>query len=267
MATTAGQPLGRKRITRNGRDGAVARMRGGAERWLEAERDQLILWLPVALGLGIAAWFALPDRAQWVAFLLASAALGLGALAASDGGRLMRALAVAGLAMALGCALAWWRAERVAAPVLARPAVVTFTGDVERVDMLPAREMVRVWLRVPDAAAQGLPPRIRVNVATPDAPTLDSTPGVWVPRSSTRPDIPSGYVSREGRLQSHAHTHAESSRRLRYASLHPPASWVIRPTNAETRGEFRTAARLLRNTRRNPDVALLGLQPGESMMG
>lgn len=170
MATTAGQPLGRKRITRNGRDGAVARMRGGAERWLEAERDQLILWLPVALGLGIAAWFALPDRAQWVAFLLASAALGLGALAASDGGRLMRALAVAGLAMALGCALAWWRAERVAAPVLARPAVVTFTGDVERVDMLPAREMVRVWLRVPDAAALGLPPRIRVNIATPDAP-------------------------------------------------------------------------------------------------
>src|SRR4051812_22944013 len=95
---------------------AVDSVRTAVERWLEAERDQLVLWIPVVLGLGISGWFILPDRTQWIAFLLASGALGLCGLALTDGRRFTRAVAVAGLAMALGCALAWWRAERVAAP-------------------------------------------------------------------------------------------------------------------------------------------------------
>ena len=36
--------------------------------------------------------------------------------------------------------------ERVAAPVLARPAIVTMTARVEGVEPLPARELVRVRL-------------------------------------------------------------------------------------------------------------------------
>jgi len=44
--------------------------------WLEAkaeaERGQLPLWLPVGLGLGIAAYFILPDRHAWIGFLLLS---------------------------------------------------------------------------------------------------------------------------------------------------------------------------------------------------
>ncbi|MBC7987424.1 MAG: hypothetical protein H7X93_12275, partial [Sphingomonadaceae bacterium] len=40
------------------------------ERRLEAERDQLPLWIPVGLGAGIAAWFALPTREGWIALLL-----------------------------------------------------------------------------------------------------------------------------------------------------------------------------------------------------
>ena len=39
----------------------------------DAECDQLPLWLPVGLGLGTAAWFALPTRA-WDRFLLLAAA-------------------------------------------------------------------------------------------------------------------------------------------------------------------------------------------------
>jgi hypothetical protein len=35
------------------------------ERWLEVERDQLPLWLPVALAAGIACWFFLPDPYAW----------------------------------------------------------------------------------------------------------------------------------------------------------------------------------------------------------
>ena len=84
---------------------------GAIEAWLERERDQLALWLPVALGCGVAAWFTLPDRAGWIAFL--TLVLGGAALAAAfdKGGRLPRALALFLLCMALGCGLAWWRSS------------------------------------------------------------------------------------------------------------------------------------------------------------
>src|SRR3546814_7415452 len=37
---------------------------------LEAERERIGLWLPVALGAGIAAWFALPATMHWIGLLL-----------------------------------------------------------------------------------------------------------------------------------------------------------------------------------------------------
>jgi competence protein ComEC len=64
----------------------LRRLDGTVERWLEAERDQLPLWLPVALGFGIAAWFWLPDRSGWIAFLLTLAALAVGAMCLPAGG-------------------------------------------------------------------------------------------------------------------------------------------------------------------------------------
>ena len=138
------------------------------ERVLEAERQQLPLWLPVALGLGVAGWFVLPVREGWFAPMLgglAVAALGLGV------GR-MRRLGVAliwfGLFVSLGVALAWARADWVAAPVLKRPVVAGFEGEVERVQRLAARDVVRVTLAPVDVPA--LPPRVRVNIAQGDAP-------------------------------------------------------------------------------------------------
>lgn len=136
---------------------------GALEHWLEAEREQLVLWVPVMLGVGITAWFVLPDAARWSGFILASSALGLLGVALTRTARAGQLLAIAGLAMALGCALLWWRAERVAAPVLARPAVVALHGRIERVESLPAREMVRFTLA--PVAGSGLPSRVRVNVA------------------------------------------------------------------------------------------------------
>lgn len=138
------------------------------ERWLEAEREQLALWLPVMLGAGIAAWFVLPDAARWIGFTLGCLALALVAVALPGGGRAPRVVAIAGLALAAGCALIWWRSERVAAPVLARPAVVLVTARVERVEQLPARDMVRVTM-APLGHAD-LPPRVRVNLVWGDAP-------------------------------------------------------------------------------------------------
>ena len=81
------------------------------ERWLEAEREQLVLWLPVMLGAGIATWFVLPDAARWIGFTLGCLALALAAVVLPGGGRAPRVVAVAGLALAAGCALIWWRSE------------------------------------------------------------------------------------------------------------------------------------------------------------
>jgi len=145
---------------------ALFRQTGEAvERWLEAERAQLPLWLPVALGGGITAWFLLSDATRWIAFLLAAGAVALLGLVLP--GRLGRVLLLGGLALAAGCALIWWRAEHVAAPVLARPAVVEMTGRVAAVEPLPARALVRVTLL---PGRRDLPPRVRVNLAAKDVP-------------------------------------------------------------------------------------------------
>jgi competence protein ComEC len=137
------------------------------ERWLEAERDQLVLWLPVTFGAGIAAWFVLGDRWAWQVLGLAALASGLGCLALGRYGRLARAAGVGLLMVALGLACAWWRAERVAAPVLARPVVAMVTGRVEGLDRLAARGLVRVTIAT---TGGGLPARVRVNLAEADVP-------------------------------------------------------------------------------------------------
>ncbi|GAO38066.1 putative ComEC/Rec2-related protein [Sphingomonas changbaiensis NBRC 104936] len=143
---------------------AVDRIEG----WLEAERDQLPLWLPVMLGIGIAGWFVLPDRPSWTALIAAALGLALGGVAIGLARRAGFALLVGGLAIAGGCALAWAKAEWVAAPVLTRPVLAAFDADVERVQQLAAKDSVRVILC--PVAAPTLPPRIRLNIANADAP-------------------------------------------------------------------------------------------------
>ena len=148
---------------------SLARGLGGAvERWLEAERDQLALWLPVGLGLGIAAWFVLPDPAGWAGFALGATGIAGFAFVLGQGGRLGRALGLFALAAALGCALVWLRADRVAAPRLDRPRVSSFEARIEAVDRLPAQGAIR--LRLAPLGSAGLPPLVRVNVAEEDAP-------------------------------------------------------------------------------------------------
>jgi len=150
---------------------------GSIERWLEAERDGLVLWLPVALGCGIAAWFVLPGPHAWTAWLLGSGAVAAAGGAMPGGDRLGRVMLVAGMVSAIGCALIWARAASVAAPVLARAAIVTVTGRVDRVEPLVARALVRVTIATTDGSR--LPPRIRVNLAERDVPP-DLTRGASV---------------------------------------------------------------------------------------
>ena len=155
-----GLPLGWVMRSREAADG----FRSGLERFLERERGQLPQWLVVGFGLGIAAWFALPGREQWLALMCISAAVAVLGLSAR-GGRMELAAGAFTAAMVLGCGLAWLRADWVAAPRLERPVVASFQARVEKVEQLIARDQIRLTL-VP--SQPGLPPRVRVSLAGTD---------------------------------------------------------------------------------------------------
>lgn len=157
---------------------AVFGRSGAIERWLEAERDQLFLWLPVALGGGIATWFILPDQRSWVAALTALVAAALMAAALGRGDWASRTLLWAACAMAVGLAGMWLRANQVASPTLDSAVLVRFEAVVKRIDPLPPRGLVRLRLaprRIVDSGGDRLtgltlPPHLRVNLTDADAP-------------------------------------------------------------------------------------------------
>jgi competence protein ComEC len=138
------------------------------ERLLETQRDQLPLWIPVALGCGIAAWFVLPTANLWAAWIAACGGIGFATLLVARGSRAMHVVRISALCLAIGCALAWWRAEGVRAPVLARPVVAQFSAIVVTVEQQAAKARVRITLNPLDSPT--LPPKIRVNVDLDKAP-------------------------------------------------------------------------------------------------
>jgi competence protein ComEC len=144
----------------------VSAFRERVERLLEREHAQLPPWFVVGFGSGIAGWFTLATPKEWATLIAATAALAVAALVAR-GGRAERAIGWFALAVALGCALAWGRAEWVRAPRLARAEVVTFDSRVEKIEPLIARGVVRLTLHPADRA---LPPRVRVSIGEEDAP-------------------------------------------------------------------------------------------------
>ncbi len=149
-----------------GAGGLRAALRGlnplaAIERRLEAERDQIALWLPVALGAGIAAWMVLPDRFAWFAAMAGFAAFALAGCAVGLGARIGRMMAVGGVVALLGVVLIWARADWVASPRIDRPMVALVAGRVVAVERLPAREIVRVTV---EQVAAPLPSRLRLNI-------------------------------------------------------------------------------------------------------
>ncbi len=127
----------------------------------EAERDQLPLWLPVGLILGIGAWFWLPDRAQWIAFLLAALGLALGSVALGGGTRWGRSACHLRVRRRFGLRpdLVEGGARRRAAP-RARWHDGSHRHDRKR-PALAAERVIRLVVR---PAGAGLPHRLRVNV-------------------------------------------------------------------------------------------------------
>lgn len=152
------------------RDRLRYRIADALEMRLEAERERIGLWLPVALGAGIAAWFAFPSMTHWIGLLLLLAGGLLGGLMLGWSSRLGRGVAVACGVMATGMLLVWGRALWVSAPVLAAPVVTEFSAIVDRVEPLPAKGQLRI-LALPQRRSD-LPPRVRLTLRSEQAVDL-----------------------------------------------------------------------------------------------
>ncbi|MEJ7925335.1 ComEC/Rec2 family competence protein [Sphingobium sp. AN641] len=133
------------------------------EAWLERQREQIALWVPVALGSGIAAWFALPDRSGWLAFCCVALAVSCLSLVLPVQARLRQMMLAGGMLACIGCLLVWGKAHLVGSPPLARATFTQVTGEVVAMTDMPAQAMVRLLVR-PESRPD-LPDMIRVNLA------------------------------------------------------------------------------------------------------
>lgn len=144
----------------------------GARTWilrqLDAERGRWMLWLPVAMGLGIAIYFALPSEPpMWLGPALAVA--GLAATFLAPVGTAIRALCIGLVAASAGFGLATWHTADLAAPVLDRPLFsINVEGRIADVQRLPESARVvleAVRLKGRSAPAPEMTPvRVRVSL-------------------------------------------------------------------------------------------------------
>src|SRR5258706_3489126 len=146
------------------------------------ERDRWPLWLPMALGAGSAAYFALPTEPPaafaWIALALVWAAA---TLAIMGRGRWRFAFVWALLAaLLLGFGLAKLRETRVHTPVLERGVVAHLTGRL--VSREPREQGERLVLEeVRSGGLDPLPRRVRVAMRPPNSEQrADFQPGDWL---------------------------------------------------------------------------------------
>src|SRR5438093_1512268 len=135
---------------------------------LAAERGRWMLWLPVALGFGVAVYYELPiEPPLWAG--PAAVVVMLAAWAMSPAGSFTRALWLGAAAASFGFGLVAWRTADLAAPTLARPLFsLNVEGRVADIQRLP--DGVRVVLEALRLKGQGAPPpettplRVRVSL-------------------------------------------------------------------------------------------------------
>ncbi|WP_333794668.1 ComEC/Rec2 family competence protein [Hyphomicrobium sp.] len=164
---------------------------------LERERARWFVWLPVAFGIGIAAYFSLmtePDT--WMA--LAVPLISGGLLAAGPASGILRLAISVLFAASLGFAAAKVRTEMTRAPVLARDLPrADIQGMVEMIEPRAARGE-RLTIRV--TAIAGLAPearpavvRVRTMTSHPDLKPGDSVRLIATLRPPAIPALPGGY--------------------------------------------------------------------------
>lgn len=142
--------------------GFASRVSGWIETQLDDERERIGLWLPVALGAGIVAWFALPAAPHWIGLLLSLAGTAIGGWLIGWHRRAGRMVAIGCATAMIGLLLIWGRAVWIAAPILGQPVTTAFSAEVEAVEPLPAKAQTRLIVR--PRGRPDLPPRIRVTM-------------------------------------------------------------------------------------------------------
>ncbi|MFN3450785.1 MAG: ComEC/Rec2 family competence protein [Sphingorhabdus sp.] len=175
-----------------------ARAGGGwfsvVENGLDRERDQLPLWLPVGIGIGVAIW-QFGGTSAIPGLLFMAVALGLFALLSQPHSRCRQVLGIAACTALLGFGLISIRSATVAQPVLGKIWIGEFYGRIEAVENISAREVVR--LRLATNAQAELPPIVRVNL-TPEQYQSAFQPGAVIKLRArlmppAGPTLPGGY--------------------------------------------------------------------------
>lgn len=137
------------------------------ERFLDAAGFDRVPWVAVAFAAGIAAWFALDNPTQWLAFV--SGCLGTAVLAAAwlqphDRFPFLRlALIVVSATLAAGCLTVWAKSALVGSPAIPRPIVAELTGEVLGREDQPAEDRIRVLLATREPQTNR-PIVVRINV-------------------------------------------------------------------------------------------------------
>ncbi len=132
-----------------------------AVRWLDAEYERLPLLLPIAYGTGIAIWQAYGNSAM-VSLLVFCAGMLLLALSLGRAGPFTRILVMGALLPTLGFAAIAVKSQLVGAEPLERPWTGMLVGQIEGIEDVSARGIVRYRLYLGKQAQ--LPALIRVNV-------------------------------------------------------------------------------------------------------
>lgn len=136
------------------------------ERFLLAQGFERGPWLTIAFVAGIAAWFMLGNRWQWLALSALLAAVGVLAaafmLAHGRYPHLRQALIAVSLMMLAGIAVIWVKSALVGEPPIERTMVGRFAGVVVDREDQPADARVRLMLETHDPG--GRPIRVRLNL-------------------------------------------------------------------------------------------------------
>jgi competence protein ComEC len=145
---------------------------------LEAERERWALWLPVAFGAGIGAYFSLDSEPPaWLGAGALACAVMLGCFCRRRAGPLLAAIALG--ALAAGFAAAQSRSALVAAPVIEkRQGPLVLSGRILELEPRGGRARVTLGhLSIPDLSPEATPARVRITISR-DLAGLD--PGDWL---------------------------------------------------------------------------------------
>jgi competence protein ComEC len=171
----------------------AAFLRGQAA--IEADQRRLFLWLPVAMGAGIVAYFGAREEPNLWAPLLALALTGCLAVRLSRRGGVGFRVALAAAAAFGGFAAGCLRTASVAAPVLDRPRVARLVAFVETVEVRGSGgRLVLRPVSLQGLAIDRLPQRVRVTI--PNRPTMvagDTIAGLARLLPPPEPSRPGGY--------------------------------------------------------------------------